>query len=303
MSDRATAMILAMFAADSLALGAHWIYDTDLIDKRFGRVERYLKPDKDSYHGAKGLGEFTHYGDQALCLLASLAENNGFSPQAFAHSWKALFSGYAGYYDQATKATLSSFDAGKDPIESGSSSSDLGGASRIGPLVYCFRKDEESLVSHAKAQTAMTHNNPLVIESGDFFSRLTIRILNGAAPVAAINDVVKDVDYTAPFTGWIEQGIASVKSDTRSAISEFGQMCETPAAFPSVIHLIVKYENNLKEALIENVMAGGDSAARGLLVGMALGAHSGPEAIPPAWLSELKAREKILEFLSAIDRV
>jgi len=48
MSDRATAMILAMFAADSLALGAHWIYDTDLIDKRFGRVERYLKPDKNS---------------------------------------------------------------------------------------------------------------------------------------------------------------------------------------------------------------------------------------------------------------
>ncbi|MBW2192920.1 MAG: ADP-ribosylglycohydrolase family protein, partial [Deltaproteobacteria bacterium] len=161
----------------------------------------------------------------------------------------------------------------------------------------------ESLVSRAKAQTAMTHNNPLVIESADFFSRLTIRILNGAAPVAAINDVVKDVDYTAPFTDWIEQGIVSVKNDTRSAISEFGQMCETPAAFPSVIHLIVKYENNLKEALIENVMAGGDSAARGLLVGMALGAHSGPEAIPPAWLSELKAREKILGFLSNIDRV
>jgi len=36
---------------------------------------------------------------------------------------------------------------------------------------------------------------------------------------------------------------------------------------------------------------------------MALGAHSDPEAIPSAWLSELKAREKILGFMSAIDRV
>ena len=91
MSDRATAMILAMFAADSLALGAHWIYDTDLIDKRFGRVERYLKPDKNSYHEARALGEFTHYGDQTLCLLASLAENNGFSLQAFADSCEEEF--------------------------------------------------------------------------------------------------------------------------------------------------------------------------------------------------------------------
>jgi len=40
-----------------------------------------------------------------------------------------------------------------------------------------------------------------------------------------------------------------------------------------VIHLIAKYENNLQDALIENVMTEGDSAGRGLLVGMILGAH------------------------------
>ncbi|MGA2940205.1 MAG: ADP-ribosylglycohydrolase family protein, partial [Syntrophobacteraceae bacterium] len=42
---------------------------------------------------------------------------------------------------------------------------------------------------------------------------------------------------------------------------------------------------NLREALVENVMAGGDSAARGLVVGMILGAHLGFEAIPSEWLS------------------
>ena len=69
-----------------------------------------------------------------------------------------------------------------------------------------------------------------------------------------------------------------------------------------MIHLIVKYENNLKEALIENVMAGGDSAARGMLVGMVLGAHIGMRAIPQDWLSSLKSREQIEVYLSAIDR-
>jgi ADP-ribosylglycohydrolase len=78
-------------------------------------------------------------------------------------------------------------------------------------------------------------------------------------------------------------------------------MCEVEAAFPSVIHLIAKYENNLKEALVENVMAGGDSAGRGLLVGMVLGAHLGMDAIPQEWLTDLKAYSEVMELLDKMD--
>jgi ADP-ribosylglycohydrolase len=79
-------------------------------------------------------------------------------------------------------------------------------------------------------------------------------------------------------------------------------MCEIPAAFPGVIHLIAKYETDLKTALVENAMAGGDSAGRGLLVGMVLGAYLGPEAIPPEWLHEMKARRRISDMLEKIDK-
>lgn len=79
-------------------------------------------------------------------------------------------------------------------------------------------------------------------------------------------------------------------------------MCEIEAAFPCVIHLIAKYEDNLKAALVENVMAGGDSAGRGLTVGMVLGAHLGLAAIPSEWLSGLKAYRQILGFLEQIDQ-
>jgi len=80
-------------------------------------------------------------------------------------------------------------------------------------------------------------------------------------------------------------------------------MCEIGAAFPSVIHLLARYENDLKEALVENVMAGGDSAARGMAVGMILGAHLGMDAIPVDWLADLKSRPVILQRLDQLDRV
>jgi ADP-ribosylglycohydrolase len=96
---------------------------------------------------------------------------------------------------------------------------------------------------------------------------------------------------------WVRQGKESIHEDTRSAIEGFGRDCGIEAAFPTVIHLVYKYEDSLKDALIENVMAGGDSAARGMMVGMILGAHGGMEAIPGKWLAEMKAYEKIRQLL------
>jgi ADP-ribosylglycohydrolase len=52
--------------------------------------------------------------------------------------------------------------------------------------------------------------------------------------------------------------------------------------------------------LIQNVMAGGDSAARGMAVGMLLGAHLGEAAIPASWLAELEPREEIVELLGEL---
>jgi ADP-ribosylglycohydrolase len=303
MTINAKAMVLASFAADSLALGAHWVYDTHQIDGTFGRVDHLLKPLPDTYHETKDLGEFTHYGDQTLCLLESLAAKRGFELNYFAKSWRAMFKEYNGYFDQATKATLGNFESGKAPIHSGSPSSDLGGASRIAPLIYRYRDDLGTLVSHAKIQTAMTHDNSHVIQSAAFFSELAWKVLDGIPPAAAITQLLEARFNQAPFSKWTSEGLKSAALETRQAISNFGQMCEADAAFPSVIHLIAKYENDLKEGLVENVMAGGDSAARGLLTGMILGAYQGLDAIPKDWLSDLKQHTHIVALLNTLDGV
>jgi len=298
MREKPKAMVFASFAADALALGVHWIYNTNVIDKKFGRVETYLKPERPTYHPTKARGEFTHYGDQTMILLESVSTCAGFDLDDFSQRWQSLFDNYNGYFDNATKRTLENLKSGKLPSAAGSDSDDLAGASRIAPLLYVYREDLEKLTASAGAQTAFTHNNSLVIESAKFFATVTYHVLQGASPVSAIALVKRDEFNSGPFSDWIAAGLGSVGKETRQAILDFGQMCETAAAFPGVIHLIAKYENDLKQALIENAMAGGDSAGRGLIVGMVLGAYLGMDAIPQKWLTDMKAYRQIADLLS-----
>ncbi|MCP4338679.1 MAG: ADP-ribosylglycohydrolase family protein, partial [Desulfobulbaceae bacterium] len=77
MQTHAQSMMLASFAADSLALGTHWIYDTTIINQRFGRITSLLAPHEGSYHPIKTRGDFTHYGDQSFHLLEHLTKRRG----------------------------------------------------------------------------------------------------------------------------------------------------------------------------------------------------------------------------------
>jgi len=300
MKGNEKAMVLGSFLADSLSLGVHWIYDTARIEKEFGRVESFLKPLPGSYHPTKNKGEFTHYGDQAVVLLESIASKGLFDPQDFSSRWQALFREYRGYYDQATKATLINLAQRKPIEEAGAPSSDLAGAGRIAPLVALYKDDLAALVNAAKAQTRMTHNDPLVIESAEFFARVSWMTLRGRSPAAAMKETAKERFDGTPISLWVEKGIKSKGEESVFAIGQFGQSCHVDEAFPGIVHLISRHENDLKEALIQCVMSGGDNAGRGMIVGMVLGAHLGEKSLPREWLSSMKKMQQILKLLSTI---
>jgi ADP-ribosylglycohydrolase len=301
MTDNRRPMVLASFAADSLALGVHWIYDADKIKKDFGRVDTLRKPLPGSYHPTKDIGDFTHYGDQTFVLLESVAAKRGFDLSDFSERWQNLFEAYRGYFDQATKKTLQNLARGRVIEEAGSSSTELAGAARIAPLVFRYHKDPETLVQAARAQTQMTHNTPLVIESAEFFARVCCRVLEGTDPAEAMTEVSARRFKDSPLSNWVKEGINSAKEDSVSTIAWFGQSCHTEDMFPGVVHLVARYQKDLKEALVQAVMAGGDSAARGLMVGMVLGAHLGDKSLPEEWVSGLKKGNDIIKLLDQIE--
>lgn len=300
MKAHARAMVLASFAADSLALGVHWIYSTEKMAKDFGRVEEFLDPAPGSFHSTRKKGEFTHYGDQAFVLLESLAARGRFDPDDFSGRWQRLFQDYQGYYDQATRETLKNLSNGRAPLEAGSSSNDLSGASRIAPLVALLHDCEEDLAVTARVLTAMTHQDRLAVDAGEFFSRVCARVLSGASPCAALGEVAGERFRGTELEELVHAGMDSSGRQSLDAIRAFGKTCHAPEALPGVVHLICRYPDDLREALVQAATAGGDSAARGMAVGMVLGARLGEEAIPPSWVMGLKKAAEIEALLDAL---
>jgi len=296
----ATTMVRASFIADALALGGHWVYNAGVIAKKFGRPDSMQDPLGKSYHPTKKAGDFTHYGDQTLILLKSVAREGRFDLTAFSRDWLALMDGYDGYFDHATRDTLINFKNGKAPEKAGSESTDFAGAVRIAPVVYAHQTDRDALVTACRAQTAMTHNQPEVVAGAEFLARALWHVLRGQAPTAAMAAVAHDEMDNPTIAGWVSQGLESAGEETLDVIADFGQACAISMAFPATVHLVARYEQDLETALVENVMAGGDSAARGMAVGMLLGAWLGEGGLPKTWLEQMNRAERIDHLLAKL---
>jgi ADP-ribosylglycohydrolase len=294
--NRIKAAVIGAFVADALSLGVHWVYNTGVIDKKFGRVEHYHDP-LTSYHAGKKAGDFTHYGDQMLVLLESVSGGGGFDAHRFAERWRTFFANYDGYFDKATQTTLANMEAGNTLIDSASDSDELSGASRMAALLPVYHDDLKQLIDAARAQTSITHNNDQVVLCADFFARSVFAVLGGQPPRAAMQTTLESHFADSPIASLITMGLESRDRDTRETIAEFGQMCSVEAGLPGAVHLIARYADNFKTAMVENVMAGGDSSARGMIAGMVLGAAHGMVAIPDAWQVGMTAGKRIRGLL------
>ena len=302
MSESIKALVLGSFVGDSLSLGPHWDYSAQHIVETHGRVDRLLAPSM-QYHLGKQAGDFTHYGDQTMVLLESVAARKGFDLNDFFTRWQALFSDYSGYVDGATRMTRQRIEFGEGPETSGANSNDLAGASRIAPLFAALHGRPDELIAAARAQTAMTHNHPEVINAAEFFARATLKTIEGTDPIAAMKAAVTEIENNTSIAAWVEKGLSMQSEDPVKATGKLGQSCHVDEALPATVQVIARYPNDFKSGLVECVMAGGDSAARALLAGMVLAAfpeNGGIKSIPEEWLDGLRKKDEIIDALDKL---
>lgn len=282
------------FLSDSLALSSHWIYDQNLLTKY--NLEQLQAPLIKDYHPQKQKGELTHYGDQTLILLESLAAKKQFDLEDFASRWQKLFTNYSDYIDHATRITLENFERGWGPEDSGSMMKDLAGAARIFPLFLVYEKLEE-LEEAANLQTAMTHKHVQVVEASSFFTRLAYALNKEEDINQALTFALEKNFANLPAQDWIQKAQGLLTLNTNEALLKLGQTCHLDEAFPATIYLLLKFFNNPKEGLIANVRAGGDSAARGLILGFCFGLKKEADQLISLWIEDFSLKEHLNNLL------
>jgi len=291
--------VLSSLVADALSLGAHWIYSQREIAEKFGKITGYSDP-ATSYHPGKHAGDLTHYGDQTMVLLRSLASHGRFDLGSFANEWRAFWESpeTRSYRDGATNATLANLRSGLPPAQAASPSNDIAGAARIAPLFLVKGKSNDDLIAAARAQTSFTHGDPTVEEAAEFFARVTLAMQEGVA----ISDALRVAVSNPLQEEWFHASLASSASTATdaAAVKAHGLTCHVPDAFPAVCHLLLRHPEDLVSALISNVEAGGDSAARGMIIGMIHGARPDATPHPEHWLTGLRAYGEIQRLIETI---
>ena len=296
-------ILITSLVADALSLGSHWIYSQREIADKFGDITGYSDP-ATSYHPGKQAGDFTHYGDQTMLLLRSLALHGRFDLASFANEWRLFWeqTETQSYRDGATKATLANLRNGLSPSQAASPSNDIAGAARIAPLFLLKWKSDDDLIAAARAQTSFTHGDPAVVEAAEFFARVTLAVQQGIAIPDALRAVVPQTAWNAIPGNWFEAALASSASAATdsSATKAHGLTCHVPDAFPAICHLLMRHPNDGVAALTANVAAGGDSAARGMIMGMIHGAKPDAKPLPEHWLTDLRAYSEIQQLIKTI---
>jgi len=330
--------------ADALCLGSHYEYDAKKIYKAYGEkpIEKFMSPGEmmggqthgigwgqRNYHPGKSAGGTTDYGDYNILILEHLAAISQ-PPRAFEvaalipHWMNRLEHNWGSWVCTMTKETYAQ-------IKKNFKIENLGGISNAMAIrhvaAHAYYEEEEELAQVSK-KAMFTHTNSESLDGGEFFARVTHRVIQGGAPRKAIEDVALQMNSfiqtkTAQAIAKFEEeqdpnsalskelfsddlaltSMAKLWDIGRSEPIKVGKASPTEGTLPGSIYFILKYENQedgLKKALQANTMVGGDNASRGIAIGMVLGAFKGVHAIPKEWRESLDQWEYCEKLLNKL---
>ncbi|WP_457743814.1 ADP-ribosylglycohydrolase family protein [Sulfurimonas sp.] len=329
---------------DALCLGSHYEYDAKKIYEVYGQktIEKFMSPGEmmggathgigwgeRNYHPGKKAGGTTDYGDYNILVLEHLAATSepirDFSVEALIPHWMNRFeNGWDSWICTMTKETYAQ-------VKQNIAVEHLGGISNAMAIrhvaAYGYYDTEEEIATVAR-KAMFTHKNEEALSGGEFFARVTYRVINGESPRDAIENVA--VKMNSFIQGKVAQAIAKVKEEAdessalhhekfsddlaitsmarlwdigRSEPIRVGKASPTEGTLPGAVYFILKYvdkEDALNRAIAANAMVGGDNASRAIAIGMVLGAYSGLKSIKNEWLENLEQYEYCEKLLAKL---
>ena len=278
--DKLKGLMWGSLLGDAYSLGGHWVYDQDQLANSTLNFQGLNDP-LSSYHPTKKAGDFTHYGDQSVWLLKYISNTKTYNPSDFSELWKKNMSNYKGYIDSASKNTLSNLNNGASFMGCGSESHDLSVIGRHAPIIFTLDNMDE-IVESVKFHTFLTHFTKEILDASKYIVEVTLAMVYDL-------DVERTLKERAKFYGEaveaeVQKAFEAREMPVNEAINTLGASCGVNGALASTIYLLLNFHDDFEALLKANVLAGGDSAARGMVAGMIVGARYGFEAIKPSWI-------------------
>ena len=313
--DKNARAILGALVADAASLGLHWIYDTKRLADIGSRGEPvFLEPDEENYrdckgffaHGARPLGAFSQYGECCALMLRQLAGAGGrFQRVTYQGLYRKHFGAggpYVGYIDKPTRGTLLRLMPHEDPATypqpSGVDDDQLPAFSCLPPIVVAASRcgrDEASVWDEVEHVVRVTNNNDRAVDAARAAALLLLALLRGETRAAAIETAAGRADED--LAARMREAVAGDKLDAVAAAGKFGAACHVEQGLPVICHILA-HTSSYREAVVANILAGGDSCGRAVVLGAAFGVI---DVVPLGWMARLGELSQVLEWLAELD--
>lgn len=282
------ASLLGALVADAAALGLHWIYDearvadvaTRLGSAAFAPMDPANFEGVPSYfaHGARRNGDLSQYGTTLLTAIQHLAVGEVDATRYQSDFAKVFGVGgqYNGYIDHATKEALSNISAGH-LTPSGGSDDQLPALSAM-PATAPLGKSAWRTIQ------SVTHVTPIAQVSGQVFADLLTKTQVGTPLAEALRTSAEVADDA--LRPLLLAALDSDETDSTVYGGITGRACTLTHALPLAFH-IMAHADGYEDAVLRNILAGGDSCGRAIVIGAVMASTEGLEAIPLDWILSL----------------
>jgi ADP-ribosyl-[dinitrogen reductase] hydrolase len=214
--------------------------------------------------------------DEFLRAYVDFMTTPGSHNDAYAESYHRLF--------------FANWKSGKPPSECAGDDhhniASMGGFVMLPPVAAfaaCKEKDRSRAVAAggeaAARHVLLTHRSEALAAQAGVFGELISKVVLGAPLKESLVEAGRAIGV-------------DVVALSKLSSPPFSTACYIEDSFPWLLFLAYKHGDSPEEALVQNVMAGGENCHRGAALGALLGAAHGAEAFPARWregLFEAKA--------------
>lgn len=301
---RAFNMLLGSLVGDAASMGFHWLYDQEQIKAVSGDNVTFRTPNHSDYqdkgyfaHEGKKAGQASQYGAQLLSMVDSIARTGRFDLPDYVQSFRQWFDyggKWVGYIDHPTKNTLLNIAKAEEfeqpVVRCGADDQQLPALSKLPALIARHYADEQ-LSELVESAVRATNNNQFAVDCALVVTDILCSVLQGVSPADAVTKA--RAIASGKVLEKMDEAISLSHLSSEKVAQQLGMHCDLDAALGVIIHILTT-SNDYRQAIITNILCGGDNCGRAIIIGAAFGAYSEADSnnsIPSEWIakSELPA--------------